>query len=377
MVTPIDIKYSYRGTEYWVYECAKYLRSHGIDARILVTSNREIDSRVRNSSAVREFASVPQTKIANSTFILPLNFKITTYNNLPTESIVYLPYSIYDYLINLIRKPYGQKYVVGAHSMHLKNGHIVEGHDLLEHLLNGFVKNTIFSRKDAHENIYHHVVNRAQEKYLVELGISKDHIFCIPPFIDVNNFKVVRSFGKKLKVIHIGGAPKGSEVMINVLKNLDKAGGLDPFEFYFVGANQPADLVELSRKHKNVHALGIVDEKLKIDILSRMDVIVIPAVENFPRAMLEGLASGLYVVSNNMNQAAQEIAELGAMLTVVKSDGKYTDALEKLVVGKTKGRINMYKAKNRMVAMKFDRATVMPIMKKMFIKIYNDGRISN
>jgi glycosyltransferase involved in cell wall biosynthesis len=369
MVTPIDIKYSYRGTEYWVYECAKYLRSHGIDARILVTSNREIDSRVRNSSAVREFASVPQTKIANSTFILPLNFKITTYNNLPTESIVYLPYSIYDYLINLIRKPYGQKYVVGAHSMHLKNGHIVEGHDLLEHLLNGFVKNTIFSRKDAHENIYHHVVNRAQEKYLVELGISKDHIFCIPPFIDVNNFKVVRSFGKKLKVIHIGGAPKGSEVMINVLKNLDKAGGLDPFEFYFVGANQPADLVELSRKHKNVHALGIVDEKLKIDILSRMDVIVIPAVENFPRTMLEGLASGLYPISNTINPAAIEIARLGARVSMADTTEAYVKELFGLTRRKVAGRFDNDKEINRKVSLTFDRNRIMPLMKEMFIQV--------
>ena len=375
MVTPIDIKYSYRGTEYWVYECAKYLRSQGIDARILVTSNREVNSQVRNFGAVREFASVPQTEIANSKLTLPLNLKITTYNNLPTDSIIYLPYSIYDYLINLIRKPYGQKYVIGAHSMHLKNGHIVKGHDLLERLLNGLVKAMVFSRKEARENIYHHVVNRAQEKYLMQLGIRKDHIFCIPPFIDVKNFRMSHSIGKKLNVIHMGGRSKGAEIIIDVLEALERSGDLELFEFYFIGADQPTSLIEFSKEHKNVHVLGPVDEKLKIDILVRMDVIVIPAVENFSRAMLEGLASGLYVVSNSMNQSAQEIAKMGAELTVTKSDEEYIDVLGKLAAGKIGGRMKTCKAKNRMVAMRFDRTTIMPLMGKMFIKIYNNNHV--
>lgn len=369
MVTPIDIRYSYRGTEYWVYECAKYLRSQGIDARILVTLNREVDSRVRNSSAVREFASVPQTEIANSKFTFPLNFKITTYDKLPTDSIIYLPYSIYDYLINLIRKPYGQKYVIGAHSMHLKNGHIVKEHDLLEHLLNGLVKAMVFSRKEARENIYHHVVNKAQEKYLMQLGISKDHIFCIPPFIDVRDFKVRHTFGKQLKVIHIGGMSKDADAIAEVIFALIRNNTINRFEFYFVGAGQSKQLVYLSREHKNIHILGLVNNKDKIDVLSRMDAIVIPAIENFPRAMLEGLASGLYPISNATNPAAIEIARLGARIGIAGTTEDYVKELLELTEHKVAGRFDNDKEINRRVSLKFDRSKIMPLMKEMFVTV--------
>lgn len=37
LITPADIRYSYRGTGYLVYETARFLKLYGVDTMIIIT----------------------------------------------------------------------------------------------------------------------------------------------------------------------------------------------------------------------------------------------------------------------------------------------------------------------------------------------------
>ena len=363
LITPIDIRYSYRGTEYWVYEAAGYLMRRGIDAEVLIT---ETGSRkALNSKAASEFAEVPARMIKSSRLSLPMNFKITTYKDLPKDSILYFPYSIYDYAINIARKPGSQKWIIGSHSMHLKHGHIIKGHRWLELALNAVMKNVI--RKN---NLFYHVVNIDQERYLVDLGIEKDRIFRIPPFIDVKDFRAKPSTGKKLKVMHLGGVEKNAEAVSRIIGRLVELGQIGSFEFYLIG-KQPESIIQYKKrlKHGSISIFPSISEVEKRKVMGNMDVMLLPAVENFSKSMLEGLASGLYIIAGEMNPAFSEVLKRGAFGAASKNDSEYVSALRAALEMKLDGRLDKYKKSNVSAAEFYDRKVIMPLIEKMFRKV--------
>ncbi len=364
LITPIDIKYSYRGTEYWVYEAAKYLMNRGIDAEVLVT---ETGSRkALNSKAAREFAEVPSRIIKSSRLNLPMNFKITTYKGLPEDSILYFPYSIYDYAINIARKPSNQKWIIGSHSMHLKHGHIIKGHRWLELALNAMMKSVI--RKD---NLFFHVVNTDQEHYLARLGVREERIFRIPLFIDVKGFMAKPATGQKLKVIHLGGVEKNAEAVSRIISTLIELGQIGKFEFYLIG-KQPESIVQNATmlKQGSINIFPSISEAEKRAMMSNMDVMLLPAVENFPKSMLEGLACGLYIIAGEMNPAFSEVLKRGAFGASSKNESEYIKSLQSALEMKRNGKLNKYKKSNLKAAEFYDRKAVMPLIEKMF------GRVS-
>ena len=168
--------------------------------------------------------------------------------------------------------------------------------------------------------------------------------------------------------MHIGGIQKDAKVVVSIISELEKKGKLDLFDFYFVGENQPQNLLSYA-KSPRVHALGAINDKAKADLLSSMDAMILPAVENFSKAMLEGLASGLYIISNKMNPGAKEVLNLGAKIGFADCAREYVNTLTGLAERKNRKILPSYKKINRNVSLQFDRVGVLSRIKKMFDEI--------
>ncbi len=371
LITPVDIKYSYKGTEYHVYEYARYLQAKRIDTEILVTKTNADMPRRKNNPASNRYRSIPKRPIDCSETLLPFNYHLFTYWGLPSDRIIYLPFGIYQYFVNVAFKPLGQKYIIGCHGMHLKFGSMIEGHHALDAILRSATKSMISAKGREADNLYFHVINSEQKMYLEKLGIKSRNIFYVPAMLDTKNYHIGYNSSKRLKVIHIGGLGKGSDIVLQIIKRIIGEGKIDMFEFYFIWDEQPPELYKYAKNNPNIHVLGTVPEREKARVLSIMDVIVIPAYENFPKAMLEGLASGLYVVTSRKNSAATDIKkyEVNIYITNRGTPDEYVAPLIKLAKLKSSRRkiFDMKKEINRKATHEhFDKEKVLPQILKMF-----------
>jgi glycosyltransferase involved in cell wall biosynthesis len=187
--------------------------------------------------------------------------------------------------------------------------------------------------------------------------------------IDVKKYVVSKNRTKKLRVLHIGGTEKDANTVFDIIKLLKEDGSINDFEFYFIGKLNKSIDPELV-KMPNLRFLGEVSEKSKLKVLSRMDVIIIPAYEAFPMTMLEGLASGLYVLTSKKNAAWRDFKKLGVKFFVAEH-GKpveYIRILRKLAeVKKVNKNPNKYSIYNRKIIIKnFDEQIILRKILEMF-----------
>lgn len=374
IVTPVDIKYSYKATEYLVYEYAKALKENGLDVELLITNTGKKRTYIKNYTGVQaKYKGIPQKPIDCIELTLPLKYHLFMYKGLPQDSVVYLPFSVYDYITNIISKPLGQKYIIGCHGMHLKMGHMVAGNSILEGLLNTITRTALLSRKNEMRNLYCHVINKEQAKYVrKELGFRPENIFYVPIMLDIKKYRIRGNKSHKLKVVHIGGAGKDMQIVLGVIDLLKAKGSLDGFDFYFIGESDK-EAEETYRIFGNVNFLGMVGDKEKIKILSEMDAIIVPAYETFSKTMLEGLASGLYVLTSRRAASWRDLTKLGVKMTVTH-DGRaedYVQPLLKLHQMKKNGRdINTRKKENLCIISKeFDSNVVLKKIEEMFLTV--------
>jgi glycosyltransferase involved in cell wall biosynthesis len=120
----------------------------------------------------------------------------------------------------------------------------------------------------------------------------------------------------------------------------------------------------------NLRFLGEVSEKSKLKVLSRMDAIIVPAYETFSMVVLEGLASGLYVLTSKRNAAWLDFKKLGIKIFVA-GHGKpveYIKILRRLAeVKKVSKHSNKYAIYNRKVITKnFDEQIILREILEMF-----------
>lgn len=375
LISPLDIKYSYLGTEWHVYEYAKYLVEHGVNAEILVTESSKTATPVSNYGAIeKRYAKVPKRTVKCTRMVLPFSYHLFIYKGLPNDSIIYMPFSIYDYILNIAAKPKGQKYIIGCHGMHIKQGHIILNHKYMECILNGVVRRLAALDPSEKRNVYYHIVNRGQIRYLVDkLGILKRNIFYVPPMIDITPLKINSNKSRRLRVLHIGGAGKDSQIVLEVVRKLAESNLLSNFEFYFMGAKQPELIDALTNRYRNVHNLGLVSDKRKFRIMSRMDVLIVPAYETFSKILIEGLASGLYILTSTKNAAADDFVGLGVKMTITDGTSRgYVKQLIKMSYLKKKIGLdfNSYKKLNRGIVIKeFDKKVVLPKIFNMFDRV--------
>jgi len=61
LINPIDIKYSFRATERYIYEYPDYLRKHGKDVEILITKRKIKSTKLNNDNFIRKYKKQTQT----------------------------------------------------------------------------------------------------------------------------------------------------------------------------------------------------------------------------------------------------------------------------------------------------------------------------
>jgi len=374
LISPIDIKYSFRATERYIYEYADYLRKHGKDVEILITKRKIKSKKLNNDNLIRKYRKIRQQFIDCREFLLPLKWHIFIYKDLPRDGIIYFPYSIYDYLYEILFKPKGQKYIIGSHSMHLKLGRMIENHQLLESALNSLVNLVLWLRRGEIKNIYIHAINTAQVEYIRQNFklIKEENIFYVPNMINTEKYSIAKNKSNKLRVVHIGGTDKDAHSVFSIIKLLNEDGHINDFEFYFIGKLSERVDPELM-KMPNLHFLGEISEKSKLKVLSTMDAIIVPAYEAFPLVVLEGLASGLYVLTSKKNAAWRDFKELGIKLFVAENGhpSEYIKALENLAAAK-KSSINFrrYALYNKSIINKnFNEQVILDHIMGMFVEV--------
>ncbi|MCL4379213.1 MAG: glycosyltransferase [Candidatus Marsarchaeota archaeon] len=377
LISPLDIKYSYKGTEYHVYEYAKCLVENGIDAELLITGASGYHPSIKNYKRISaEYSMIPHRKIPCSEILLPFKWHHFMCRNLPKESIIYLPFGPYQYLFNIATKPRGQKYIIGCLAMELKFGNLIEGNDALEIIAKVAIRIALSKGADT-RNYYFHAINKAQVEYLVGLGVKKDRINYVPLMLDTSKYHISNNKARKLRVIHVGGTGKASAMVAQVIEALSEESQMDKFEFYFMWSNQPEEVRKCAATYENVHLLGSPSEERKAKILSAMDVMIIPSTEAFSKTMLEGIASGLHIVVSKRNPASLDVRALGVNMTITERSepSEYIEELVKLANLKIKLGSKFNKSKRRyreIVVENFDRIQVLPKIFEMFMKIMNE-----
>ncbi len=380
LITPLDIKYSYKATEFLVYEYAKYLHDRGLDVELLVTSTkRKWTPNKGYKSLEKRYRSVPKRDVDCTEITLPLKYHLFIYNGLPRDSLLYLPFGIYQYLLNVVTKPKGQKYIIGCHGMHLKAGQLVAGSKALSKSLNSWLRLSIRSLGSESKSLYFHAVNMEQVSYLESLGVERRNIFYIPVMIDGSKYRVSSNGSKRLKVVHVGGEGKGSGVVAGTIKRLIDSGDIDKFEFYFVWHEQPDELKRYALSHKNLHLMGAISDEEKAKLLSGMDVMIVPAVETFSKAMIEGIASGLRIMASRRNPASLYVNGLGIDMTITNTGEPEEYVKPLLAAAKAKARLgsrwNTSKKSDRGIVIKnFDEKYVLPQILSMFKKVMDAKR---
>ncbi|MEM3503186.1 MAG: glycosyltransferase family 4 protein [Nitrososphaeria archaeon] len=376
LVTPMDLKYSYRATEYYIYEYAKYLKDNGKDVEILVTKkpNEKYTLILNYRKTIRPYRKIKQKPVQCKLYTIPLlKWHFFFYKNLPKDGVIYLPFTVYDYVFNILTKPRGQKYVIGSHSLDLKKGHILEGHEFVEKLVNSVVKSIFLLIGKEKKNIFFHVINTEQAKYIKKyFKYPNSNIFYAPNFIEMEKYKLGENKSKKLKVIHIGGIDKEADIVFDIIKLLDKKGQLNNFDFYFVGNAPDLERYEITEP-ENIHILGKISELEKLKLLSSSDCIIIPAYESFSKTLLEGIASGLYILTSKKNAAWKDFKKAGIKM-FVSENGKaedYLKILNNLAKQKQKGeKARRYKIHNIEILKKnYTKTKVLPKIFDMFEKV--------
>ncbi len=374
LISPVDLKYSYKGTELHIYEYAKYLREHGMDTQILVTENVRGYKELPGYRKILEpYKSVPKAEARCKEYLLPMKWHLFVYQELPRVGAIYFPYSIYDYVMNILTKPKGQKYIIGCHGMHLKMGHLVEGRPGLEAALNSWVNGILKIRKDEMKNLYCHALNREQAEYMVSrFNFKRENVFCIPSMVDTGLYKLSKNTSDKLRVVHVGGEEKSAGIVLDAVGMLRHSGNSDRFEFYFIGRTTE----QFKKRHgkiENVHFLGEVSEREKLRLLATMDVMILPAYEVFPKSMLEGFASGLLIITSRRNSAYKDAKRAGMKIFIVDNGlaKEYVAPLLKLADQKLKSKsFNRLRRKNRdIAATEFDKEHVLKKLRAMFLRV--------
>jgi glycosyltransferase involved in cell wall biosynthesis len=259
------------------------------------------------------------------------------------------------------------RFLIGSHALQFAGIDNIERINPLRRVINLGAKPYI-----RNDGLYYHAINKAQKEYMVGLGVERDRVFHVPNFIDAGKFKFAPNNRSKLAVVHIGGVNKSSDRVVEICRKLAEARRINDFVFYFIGERQPDGLRPLARRYKrSVFDLGLLEEKSQRRLLTKSDVMIIPAFEAFPLTMLEGLASGLSVITDfDYNPVAREVNDLGASVYDARNDDVSTYAERLIYLKDNKDIINRSRYKNNRVARgNFDSGVVLPKIEKMFLSI--------
>lgn len=204
------------------------------------------------------------------------------------------------------------------------------------------------------------VLTKTTEKYLELRGADKNHVVRIPNCIEFNDFAVGKN-NTQFEVIFMGriiNIQKGIKRLVSIIKKLPSE-----IKILIIGSGRDKKILERIQL-KNVKYLGFVNEKLKKEILTNGNLLILTSnTEPFGLVILEGLASGLPIVSTPV-EGSMEILNTDKNLGTISSFNSEYFAKDIIrYFKKWKDDKDLYfqnKIKRREIAMKsYDRSAMM------------------
>ncbi len=351
-ILPSNITKTIRGTEQFTLGLAAYLSNY-LNVTVLEPNHNNVSYK-RPKGIDKKYSKLKLDKIKMKKVKMPFGQYMFSFKGIPKEGIVYLPFDFFSEMPALLSKPKGQIYILGvAHGLHLQNGKLAHHGNIGKIVLRIAMALLVLKGRDFKNTVYYHTNNSEQSKYLLKAGLPKNHIFQIPNFIDAKEFYITDNKSKKLKVLHIGGVNKNADFVVKIIDEMITQKILYNYEFHFIGREMPKRLEDLSRIYKNIIIHGFIDNKTKARIMSSMDVLLLTDIETFSVTMLEGLASGLHIISCDGNPAAYELKALKASVYILKSESidSYIKTLKMIDKFKMSNLINVNRNINREIVL--------------------------
>ncbi len=146
------------------------------------------------------------------------------------------------------------------------------------------------------KNLYFQVLNNIQRKILINQGVPSDKIFLIHNGIDFTKYSVKRNdeIFQVLFISRMEDSQKGIKLLLHTTMKLKES--LNHIRVVAIGSGPDSKI--LTKDPNVIECRGYVDENEKISLLSTSSLLLITSyLEPFSLSALEGLASGLPIVS--------------------------------------------------------------------------------
>jgi len=186
----------------------------------------------------------------------------------------------------------------------------------------------------THGGFFYQLLNDSQLQYMSALGVQGSHTFLMPNSVDFSAYHVSRN-DDKFRVIYLGRLDrlvKGASLIPKVANGLAARHHSGQIEFIVAGSGQAEQLIaELDGENETVTALGqVTDQVTKANLLSGCNLMVsFSNTEAFSISLLEGLASGLPILSTNVSGPAYIVSKDSSFGRVLGFNAKeFVDAIE-------------------------------------------------
>lgn len=212
--------------------------------------------------------------------------------------------------------------VLGIAALIIKKYHILHSTLPLNHLLKkGKNILTVHGNYKKENNFWSQYYDRAikaasfvtvPSKFLKN-ELNLDNAVVIPNAVFVDNFnQIIPQKGEKIRLLtatnfHFPEKAKGVEDLINIISN---AGDIDDIEFNILGEGKYLNEIKQMSRRKNGLNVNFLGFKNIQDYLKKSDIFVYYShLDNQPIAILEAMACGMPVVSNDVGAVKEIISD--------------------------------------------------------------------
>lgn len=167
------------------------------------------------------------------------------------------------------------------------------------------------ARLYKNSKFFFQIFSKPNKDFLLSNGLSSQNIFVIPNGTDFRKYKVGRNDNEFI-VIFLGRLDtlhKGIKLLKNVIGNTTLLSEGEMI-FSIVGSGPASrDIENFASNHKNVRYAGFVSEEEKVYQLLNANLLILTSnVDPFPLSIIEGLASGLPIVTTPVSGAIAMIS---------------------------------------------------------------------
>ncbi len=176
-------------------------------------------------------------------------------------------------------------------------------------------------------------VARAHIRRSIEWGMSKRvKYFCIPNYVDIDNFRVKRKTNKLIKIVTVANFKPQKNPLMWAKVALEVTSRFRNAEFIYIGDGPMRRSVEkLVQENRRIKILGWRNDIA--NLLPDMDIFFLPSRwEGLPLSVLEAMASALPVVASAVDGTTEVVLDsiTGYLLTPDDLNG-YIERLGELI----------------------------------------------